>query len=335
MKTNILLLLSTILFFSCSSRAKQTSIEVSAKKEINYIPYYLNVYEADSLFYAKNFEKTFNLLDELFTEFEPINVIGYDEYLLYTKVSILLGKKMNYKNVYSNLILNFGYTSEYLKKDSLLNIGLLKSQIDSNEYKILRKTYLSKIDFELRDEIIEMVKFDQKFRKETIENKGLIDSLDGIELAKIDLINKDKLFKILNKEFPNRNKIGKSDAYGKSEYESTKIFSIINHLAHNDDSYKYLSERLHYFIELGECNPYNLAALNDSKYTQFIDYKDIYIGDSLNMKYKNIISNLYFYRRFDVLSKLNSKLKEKTNKNRMIIGLPSVEQELFWRSKYN
>jgi len=69
---NIIIVMSVLLLISCKS-----SYTKIGDKKANYIPYYLKVYEADSLYYAKNYTNYKKELENLFAKYEPINIVLY------------------------------------------------------------------------------------------------------------------------------------------------------------------------------------------------------------------------------------------------------------------
>ena len=85
MKKTIVLLTLILLLLSCKS--KFTSI---GDENANYIPYYLKVYEADSLYLTKNYEQSYKILDRLFKNYEPINIETFNEYLNYIRLKLVL-----------------------------------------------------------------------------------------------------------------------------------------------------------------------------------------------------------------------------------------------------
>ena len=84
-KTAILLGIMVTALVSCKSSYIRIGDE-----NANYIPYYLKVYEADSLFIVGDYERSYEILDSLFKKYEPINIDGYEEYLIYIASSIEL-----------------------------------------------------------------------------------------------------------------------------------------------------------------------------------------------------------------------------------------------------
>src|SRR5690606_3967628 len=119
----VVICLSFVLFVNCS---KPTSI---AEKEVNYIPYYLKVYEADSLFMMKNYERSFEILDSLFQKYEPLNQFGVYEMQTYVKTAYLTGNHKSIKPIFSKLFDTWGYETKYLKYDSIMNLAFEKSKL--------------------------------------------------------------------------------------------------------------------------------------------------------------------------------------------------------------
>ncbi len=62
-----------IIFFSCTAKNSVAETE----KETNYIPYYLEVYKADSLQIIGKNKEAFEKLDSLFKIYKPLNQIFY------------------------------------------------------------------------------------------------------------------------------------------------------------------------------------------------------------------------------------------------------------------
>ena len=114
------------LLFLISCKSNYTSV---GSKNANYIPYYLKVYEADSLYLVGNYERSYHILDSLFDKFEPLNMTLYFEYESYVKTSVILNKNVNSKSQICSLIEKFGYSYQDIKTDSLLNVALINSKI--------------------------------------------------------------------------------------------------------------------------------------------------------------------------------------------------------------
>lgn len=91
-----IVLIFTIILISCSSNKKLNAISNKAyQKDVNYIPYYLKVYEAKELYESKEYEKSYNLLDSLFRYYQPIETPTVYEMDIYCELSKKLKKYNN------------------------------------------------------------------------------------------------------------------------------------------------------------------------------------------------------------------------------------------------
>lgn len=78
MKNIIVVIGVFVILISCKS-----SYTHIGDKNANYIPYYLKVNEADSLFLVDEFDKSHKILDSLFQKYEPANTDNFYEYGTY------------------------------------------------------------------------------------------------------------------------------------------------------------------------------------------------------------------------------------------------------------
>jgi hypothetical protein len=98
-QTQLILLFTCIITLLLSCKSSYTRI---GDKNANYIPYYLKVNEADSLFLVGNYQKSHKILDSLFQKYEPANTDRFYEYGVYLMSCIMandtigLKKKMSY-----------------------------------------------------------------------------------------------------------------------------------------------------------------------------------------------------------------------------------------------
>jgi hypothetical protein len=183
-KIGLILFLLFVLVISCKSKT-----QVVYKNEVNYIPYYLKVYEADSLYIIKDYEKSYKILDSLFKKYEPLQLANYYEVNNYYKLKIILNKKINILD-FSELISKYRLTDLALKNDSIFNIIYLKEKKYFVEnYILLRKKYLSTVKINLRNELKNMAVEDQFYRKKdyegNIKKQTEIDSLNSKRLIEI------------------------------------------------------------------------------------------------------------------------------------------------------
>lgn len=102
-KTAILLGIMVTALASCKS-----SYTIIGDENANYIPYYLKVYEADSLFIVGDYERSYEILDSLFKKYEPIEIQGYYEYSSYVFSAVLSGKNKNLKKLAKKGYINNG-----------------------------------------------------------------------------------------------------------------------------------------------------------------------------------------------------------------------------------
>lgn len=192
MKKTILLSFVIICFIvSCNSRKINPETTLAKiQKETNYIPYFLKVYEADSLYLVNNYQKNYAVLDSLFKKFKPLNTEQYKEYETYISCAFALDMKINYKDSILKSVENYGSNSRYFKYDSLMNTAFKYSNISNEE--ILRSTqiYRRKLNFQLRDSIQEICKADQAVRVDATTNYindkvKVVDSLIQSKLQRI------------------------------------------------------------------------------------------------------------------------------------------------------
>ena len=193
----IVILLGIGFMFSC----KVKNQEIFNKIDTNYIPYYLKVYEADSLYLIKNYGRSYSILDSLFKVYKPLNLEKYKEYETYISCAFALDLKMSFKDSILKSIENYGSNSRYFKYDSLMNLAYKKAKISNEESLKSTKIYLSKLNFQLRDSIKLMCQEDQRVRR----NKKNYDN----QMRMIDSINEIKLKVIIDKYgYPHEKLIG-------------------------------------------------------------------------------------------------------------------------------
>ena len=288
------LLFSLCIIISC----KTTFAKKEEVKEKNYIPYYLSVYKADSLFIAKNYGRSYEVLDSLFQKYEPINMPNYNEVANYYKLKIILKKEID-RTAFSNLISNYDFNEEFLKNDSIISIYYNKEKNNQN-YNDLRQTYLASLNLDLRNEIKEMCSQDQLYRDKNYK-------LNILKQNKIDSINWIKTKNILEKiGYPNENRIGNFMI----DKSNVSIEIILLHT--NDyDRVNYFMPKILEFMKKGQAPPNAYASMYDQ--LQLYNGKEQYYG-SYNSK--NIMT---------------IDMKE-LNKRRKTIGLPSYGYEK-WRLK--
>lgn len=206
------------------------------EEDANYIPYYLKMYEADSLFIVGDYERSYEILDNLFKRYEPIEMQGYYEYSSYVFSAVLSGKNVNYKKLAKKGYINNGglntqHVAVLLKLDSINDvIGLGNKKIE--KYK---EIYHKNINWELRNKIDEMSKEDQAIRQE-----GNIDTNKLSELARV---HEKMIVDIFDKYgYPSTKKIG----FGKEDLRA--IFLHTDPVEYRPD---YLLPKLKEYVTRG------------------------------------------------------------------------------------
>jgi hypothetical protein len=286
-----------VLLIISSCKTKEVVIK-TVNKEVNYIPYYLKVYESDSLFITKNYQKSYEILDSLFLNYRPINLPNYNEVYNYYKLKIIIKKKID-RNNFSDLISKYNLNNETLEKDSLFNIYYKKEKkfIDKN-YEVLKQIHASSININLRNEIKYMRLQDQLYRDKDYQ-------INIVKQDKIDSINSKKAKKIFEDYgYPNQSIIG--------DFMLDKTFvdiEIILLHTKNNERMNYFMPKVLEFIKKGTALPKTYAVMQD----QFNLYNN-----------KN-----QFYGSYE--NKIKSSITE-LNKRRKEIGLPSYGYEE-WRFK--
>lgn len=292
MKTNYIY--SILLVFSLIS-CKSSYMKIG-DKNANYIPYYLKVYEADSLYYSGNYSEYRKQMKNLFKYFEPINISRYNEYEKYLKSLIILDKNKNYERELLILIVDFGY-----KQKSILNDSILAYVLKNNKYSVKHLTDLEdKYEYSLNKDLIQKLKKLEFDDEEIRERQGLTFEQREPLMKQVDKKN-DSIIKnyIITNGFPSKKVIG-----------DFSLGLLFNHFSYNG-SYDFYKETLPSFIKNGTCNPSNYAALIDRWYLM------------------NKSEPFYFMTWFDKIKTIENdseKIKE-INSRRKKIGLPSIRQE--------
>ncbi len=299
-KIYYLILLVFFGFISCKSTYTRIG-----DKNANYIPYFLKVYEADSLYLAGNYERSYQILDSLFKNYEPINLSLYFEYEKYIKRSAQFNKVKN-EDV-KKIVKFYDYRIEDIKKDSLLNLAFNKTKFSEKKINRLHASFTKKVDTVYRNLINQMNFRDQKIR--------LYGEIDWSEVRKVDLEN-DSLLKVQLEEkgFPNIKKVGswkriKSEMDGKN----VDLEVIINHLS-SYDSFDYYKVKIDSFVKMGLCAP--------KVFGRFVDKKSL----------KDNKESYYYLIPFDLnIKKIKGEgLIKEINTRRKKVGLPSIEYDLYW-----
>ncbi|WP_329805713.1 hypothetical protein [Flavobacterium facile] len=267
MKFKIVVVSVLLFLFSCKSNYTRIG-----NKNANYIPYYLKVYEADSLFLVNDYEGSYKILHKLFKKYEPINIQGYYEYGNYLASSVMIGKTNNLNNKIKKSYTDFGGIPICHYDSSKFNDTILRySKFSKDELKGFKQIYLNKLNLELRHKIERMINEDQVASANLAEDSVFF-------YRKKHKKELDDIF--LKYGYPNLKIIG-FDNY----FENSADLSLI--LIHQDVSDKELFLKVMLEnLKKGNCMPSEYAAVYDRKiWTQTSSKKSKqYFGSFINMK---------------------------------------------------
>lgn len=241
--------MSLILFIACKS--KSDVLEKPIIKELNYIPYYLKVYEADSLHIVGNYKRSQEILDSLFKKFEPLNQESYGEYITYLKNKILLNDFNNIDTVLKNAIEKYGFKVEYCINDTIVNVGVKKAKFKEQDLYAFYNTYVKSLNLDYRHEIERMMENDQRVRKAVPRNNE--------EWTKVDDENASNIKRLLEKYgYPSVKKIGRYDYNNKS----ANAHILFNHSTVKAKE-SYILNLMLESLKKGECEPEQYGSVYD------------------------------------------------------------------------
>lgn len=296
----VLFVFVSISLISCKSYQK------IGDKNSNYIPYYLKVYEADSLFLVKKYSLAYEKYDSLFKYYEPINMPLYFEFENYIKSGLLAKKDKSFKKEFKKIVANYGYTYGNIEKDTLLQVLASRFKKSKKDIEKWQKQYSSKIDTFYRYQLTTMNLNDQKVRNQK--------PLNWDEVAKIDKQNDSILRQMINViGYPNFKNVGSFRKLNEDEKKvDLGVEVLLNHFTSSEESFEFYNQTLPNHIKKGECLPKDYAHLIDRYYT------------------KNSKDSFFYFITFNYDFKNNPSLVRVINERRKKNGLPSIEYEKIW-----
>lgn len=223
---------------------------------------------------------------------------GTNELNNFARVCAIFGKN-DLSIEFIQKIIERGYEISWLQEESTFDtvFATEKGKELIANYNNLRQKALSKLNLNLREEIKEMKKEDQKYRNESYQ-----ENIDKQEV--IDEKNTQRIIEIFNEfGYPNESVIGSISV------DRTPV-NITAMLLHTSDSMRmnYFVPKLKEFVKNGTCPPEVLGSVIDQYY--------LYNGEpQINGTYK---------KRSGEYSNMISDLK-KVDSNRISIGLPPLE----------
>ena len=265
----------------------------SCNRKCDYIlNYYPPVYKGLIEYEKGNPEKAYFFLKKSFKACPARNTRTLNEIDIMAFTSARLNhNKTCYKMLKKQL--NNGFTLSKYTNDSIFNSFFstkLGLKLIQRSDKIV-SAYSSTIDTSIYNNILEMSCADQKYR-------------GSVEQKSLDSINEKKLIEIFE-----TNKYPKESLL---RYKSNSFVDIHTILLHTKDSIRlnYFLPKIKEFIIEGRCDPYVYATLYDQYY--------LYNGlPQIYGTYKNRDRTLSKHIAIDEM-----------NKNRLSIGLPTLEDEL-------
>lgn len=274
---------------SCRSKVVSHSNDFKIISK-NYVPYFLTIEKAKKYYRKNEFDKSFHLLDSLFNIYEPVNTFSFDELELYCELAIKNSKTEKLNEYVEILVSDYGYDLAN-NKDSLWILIKKASKFSDDDLTKKYNIFLSEINQNLRDSIVQIFKEDQDVRK--TRNSAKIDSLDRI--------NEFKTIAIIKKYgYPSIKLIG---GHPKDELLSPATMSVLlKHISY--ENVKQIQPLLLEEIKNGKCPPF--------VYANMLDVRKIVAKEETEFEYFGTIKNVH---PADTIA---------TNIARENIGLPKI-----------
>lgn len=300
-----------LIIISCSSKQKFASEK--KQEALNYIPYYLKVYEADSLFTLKDHQGSYKILDDLFKKYEAKNTVSFYEYGTYLASCLMTGNTENIDVKVRKSYRDFGVLV-VLGFDSQKHIDDLTqlSKITPSEIEELKKEYLNSLNQPLISKLTQMVDEDQSVR----QNYSLEGMLFYVKKHKKEL---DSIF--LSSGYPSNKELGQDIFFDVHNIKNKRprFEVILTHISKEADSkdFEELNNKLVPYLKNGTCAPHDYATYYDS---------NLWVTKN-QQKYGTIGGE-------DIEKTLPLLNPKKIDSIRKSVGLPS-KNYLNWRNKIN
>lgn len=300
-----------LIIISCSSKQKFASEK--KQEALNYIPYYLKVYEADSLFTLKDYQGSYKILDDLFKKYEAKNTVSFYEYGTYLASCLMTGNTENIDVKVRKSYRDFGVLV-VLGLDSQKHIDdLIKlSKITPSEIEELKEEYLNSLNQPLISKLTQMLNEDQSVR----QNYSLEGMLFYVKKHKKEL---DSIF--LSSGYPSDNEVGQDIFFDVHNIKNKRprFEVILTHISKEADSkdFEELNNKLLSYLKNGTCAPHDYATYYDS---------NLWVTKN-QQKYGTIGGE-------DIEKTLPLLNPKKIDSIRKSVGLPS-KNYLIWRDKIN
>ena len=300
-----------LIIISCSSKQKFASEK--KQEALNYIPYYLKVYEADSLFTLKDYQGSYKILDDLFKKYDAKNTVSFYEYGTYLASCLMTGNTENIDIKVRKSYRDFGVLV-VLGFDSQKHIDdLIKlSKITTSEIEELKKEYLNSLNQPLISKLTQMLSEDQSVRiNYSPEGMAFYEKKHKKEL--------DSIF--LSSGYPSEKELGQDIFFDMNNIKSTipHFEAILIHISKeaNKEGFEELNNEIVTYLKNGTCKPLDYATYYDS---------NLWVTKN-QQKYGTILGE-------DVENRIPLSNPKKIDSIRKSVGLPS-KNYLIWRDKIN
>ena len=285
-KIVFLIVVVSLSLFSCKSNYTKIG-----DKNANYIPYYLKVYEADSLNLVGDYKRSNEILDSLFKKFEPINQQSYSEYITFMKNKIVLNDFKNIDKILKKSIQVYGFRPEYCAKDSLISIAVKKSNFDEKDLNDFYDIYVKSLNLSYRFAINRMIENDQRVRLAVPKNKE--------EWERVDKENAESIRMLIEKYgYPSLKKVGRYDYNNKS----ANVDILFLH-ATKEARESYILDLMLASVIKGECEPSDFATVYDKYIRASGEFGDKVLYGELRFPKKSIDMTVIYPKKIDSIRK--------------------------------
>lgn len=270
--------------------------------DTNYIPYYLTIQIADSLYLESDFEKSYTILDSLFKLFEPLNTDTYAEYGIYLGSAVMSGHLKGISEKVKFGYSTFGFiTTNHNDWEKIIDSVENAAGLNREDINILKKEYFEKLNLNLRKRLVRMYDEDQLVRNNRDKEGMLIyEKKHNQELEEI----------LQNYGFPGNKIIGSNNCFPNDSYVNVYAFFLHQPSSFKDKYLPILLEN----VKKGNCDPKVYAIIFDRKMWESIDKQ--YYGT-------------YTVNNGELLTLINP---TKIDSIRKSIGLPNINY-MDWKSK--
>lgn len=297
-KSIILLFIGFGVIISCKTKnfKESKAVVVEQKREVNYIPYFLEIHKAKTLYDNGSLILCKNKLDSLFNLYEPKESLFINECSIYCEISDTLNifDKNKMDKILGILVGQYGKdVFNYEKYGEKWRRIIIKSNLDEKKLRSMYTQFQKNINSGIRDTIGVLFERDQIFRNAKNFNEKKLDS--------IDKLNEPILINIIKKYgYPKEILVGIKDI--KNPARDQRISVLLKHLS--PISKKIIQPILLEELKNGDCPPFIYAG--------FLDHSRV-IQQDLSFPYYGTYSNVSINDTAVV------------NKNRLSIGLPKLK----------